>query len=178
VQTAYEYGNHVLIYSRTDPRVGPIDPVLRHMKLFTPKSGSSRASNNGYNLPAVKGLRGNPPCVYGCTAGHVSWEARATADPAQVGVGTGAATARSNGSDVEWTAADFNERKLLVQGYFPLLFSHRPVDGMQKVRGSNPLSCTGFPDLCSSGKNQAKDLSVLGFFGRRHTGRCHRRLCS
>src|ERR1700742_3868240 len=34
---------------------------------------------------------------------------------------------------------------------------------MQKVRGSNPLSSTGFPDLCSIVKNQAKNLSVLGF---------------
>jgi hypothetical protein len=35
---------------------------------------------------------------------------------------------------------------------------------MQKVRGSNPLSSTGFPDLCSVVKDQAKNLSVLGFW--------------
>jgi hypothetical protein len=37
------------------------------------------------------------------------------------------------------------------------------LHGMQKVRGSNPLSSTGFPDLCSVVKYQAKDLSVLDF---------------
>jgi hypothetical protein len=37
------------------------------------------------------------------------------------------------------------------------------VHGMQKVRGSNPLSSTGSPDLCSIIKYQAKDLKVLGF---------------
>jgi hypothetical protein len=31
---------------------------------------------------------------------------------------------------------------------------------MQKVRGSNPLSSTGFPDLCS----MVKTLTGLGFF--------------
>jgi phosphoglycerol transferase MdoB-like AlkP superfamily enzyme len=31
MQTAYEYGDHVFIYSRTNPGVGPIDPVLCHM---------------------------------------------------------------------------------------------------------------------------------------------------
>ena len=37
------------------------------------------------------------------------------------------------------------------------------LHGMQKVRGSNPLSSTGFPDFCSVVKDQAKNLSVLGF---------------
>jgi hypothetical protein len=37
------------------------------------------------------------------------------------------------------------------------------LHGMQKVRGSNPLSSTGFPDLSSVVKSQAKNLSVLGF---------------
>src|ERR1700727_3771962 len=37
------------------------------------------------------------------------------------------------------------------------------LHGMQKVRGSNPLSSTGSPDLCSIIKYQAKDLRVLGF---------------
>jgi hypothetical protein len=37
------------------------------------------------------------------------------------------------------------------------------LHGMQKVRDSNPLSSTDFPDLCSDGKDQAKNLSVLGF---------------
>ena len=34
------------------------------------------------------------------------------------------------------------------------------LHGMQKVRGSNPLSSTGFPDLCS----MVKTLTGLGFF--------------
>ena len=37
------------------------------------------------------------------------------------------------------------------------------LHGMQKVRGSNPLSSTGFPDLCSIVKYQTKDRNALGF---------------
>ena len=36
-------------------------------------------------------------------------------------------------------------------------------DGMQKVRGSNPLSSTDLSDVCSNVKCQAKCLSALGF---------------
>jgi hypothetical protein len=36
------------------------------------------------------------------------------------------------------------------------------LHGMQKVRGSNPLSSTGFPDLYSIAKRQAKSLTALG----------------
>jgi hypothetical protein len=38
------------------------------------------------------------------------------------------------------------------------------LHGMQKVRGSNPLSSTGFPDLCSIIKTLTKTLTGLGFF--------------
>ena len=38
------------------------------------------------------------------------------------------------------------------------------LHGMQKVRGSNPLSSTDLSDLCSISKCQAKCLSTLGFF--------------
>jgi hypothetical protein len=37
------------------------------------------------------------------------------------------------------------------------------LHGMQKVRGSNPLSSTDLPDVRSIAKCQAKCLSALGF---------------
>ncbi len=46
----------------------------------------------------------------------------------------------------------------------PTVSDSRNLHGMQKVRGSNPLSFTDFSDLCSIGKCQAKCLSALGFF--------------
>jgi len=55
-----------------------------------------------------------------------------------------AAAECSNRADSERISVDASERPTCDHGGKSLVRSNLPVDGMQKVRGSNPLSSTGF----------------------------------